>query len=162
MQKILVPVDGSHHALKALHIASDLTEKYGGSILLLHILNADKPAVKLLGLATVNTFGSNLTDILGKIVKGNLGPVPHNILEAVGEKILAQAATRVRRRGLEVEVLRIEIGTPSEIILKTQKCHEASTIVMGCRGVSNSKKSAFGSVSQNVFTQATCTCLSVK
>ncbi len=46
MHTILVPVDGSDHALKAITIACDLAEKYGGRIALLHVLAGDMSADK--------------------------------------------------------------------------------------------------------------------
>ena len=39
MQTILVPFDGSKHALKALHIASDLAEKYKCQICLVSVIS---------------------------------------------------------------------------------------------------------------------------
>ena len=38
IKKILVPVDGSAHSIKAAELASDLAAKYGAEILLLHVL----------------------------------------------------------------------------------------------------------------------------
>ena len=89
-------------------------------------------------------------------------PVPKNLLKEVGAKILDQAASKVRRRGIEADILAIEVGEPAESILIAHKRTGASTIVMGCRGVSKSNASSFGSVSNTVFEKAACTCLSVK
>ena len=38
IKKILVPVDGSAHSVKAAELASDLAVKYGAEIVLLHVL----------------------------------------------------------------------------------------------------------------------------
>ncbi|MGI9462359.1 MAG: universal stress protein, partial [Aestuariivirgaceae bacterium] len=38
IKKILVPVDGSPHSVKAVELASDLASKYGAEIILLHVL----------------------------------------------------------------------------------------------------------------------------
>ena len=35
---ILVPTDGSDHAAKALALASDIAQKYGSKVVLLHVL----------------------------------------------------------------------------------------------------------------------------
>lgn len=162
MHKILVPVDGSIHAMKALQIACDLAEKYGGRIALIHILSEGKLAAELLDLAAASAFGPQLRQTLRSAVDKDLGPAPTSILQAVGERILKQAAEKVIHRGVEVDVLAIEQGEPVEYILLARKQVDASTIVMGCRGENDSGQSSFGSVSNAVFQQAPCTCLSVK
>lgn len=130
MHSILVPVDGSDHALKAITIACDLAEKYGGRVALLHVLAGD--------------------------MSGDNQP------EVTGQKILDQAASRVSRRGIDVDVLDLGMGDPAECILIAHKSAGASTIVMGCRGTRRDGESAFGSVSSTVFERAECTCISVK
>jgi nucleotide-binding universal stress UspA family protein len=162
MYTILVPVDGSEHALKALHIACDLAEKYDGRIALLHVLAEGKKAGDLLGLAAAKTFDPKLKAALKAATGAASGPVPVKLLKAVGEKVLAEAAGRVLRRGLEADILAIEAGEPAVTILLAHKSTGASTIVMGCRGASESGGSSFGSVSNAVFAKATCTCVSVK
>ncbi len=130
MHTILVPVDGSDHALKAITIACDLAEKYGGRVALLHVLAGNAPE--------------------------------DNHPEIAGQKILDQAASRVTRRGIDVDVLDLASGNPAESILTARKSCAASTIVMGCRGTRNGGETAFGSVSSTVFERADCTCISVK
>jgi len=162
MHTILVPVDGSDHAMKALRIACDLAEKYGGRIVLLYVLGKGKQARDLLALKIATAFGAQLKAILEKADAANLGPVPDKILTMVGEKVLEQATTKVERLGLEVLALPITSGDPAEVILAMQKKIAANTIVMGSRGIAGSSAASFGSVSQKVFSQAPCTCLSVK
>ncbi len=38
IQRILVPVDGSEHARRALELASDLAGRYGASLTVMHVL----------------------------------------------------------------------------------------------------------------------------
>ncbi len=162
MQKILVPVDGSLHALKALRIASDLAQKYGGSIVLLHVISKEKNVKDLLDLSVADTFDSTIRKKLQQILNENNASIPKALLRKIGEKILAQATKKVNRLGLDLEVLEMEEGDPVEIILIARQRTDANTIVMGARGVSASGSFSFGSVSQMVFEQAPCTCLSVK
>lgn len=162
MHTILVPVDGSVHALKALRIACDLADKYGGRIVLLHVLAEGRDVDDLLGLASASIFGPALTDELQAHAGKSVDPVSFNLLEAVGLKVLKQAATKVRRRSIKVDVLEIQFGDPAECILINLKRTRASTIVMGSRGASKGDKLSFGSVSNVVFERAKCTCLSVK
>lgn len=130
MNKFLVPFDGSRHALKALHIACDLAEKYNGSLEVLYVI---LPAV---------------------------GEVKPSYDEA--EVILDIAREKLNARGLAKTSLKIEKGEPTETILVAIKSFKATTIVMGCRGRLDDEIEQFGSVSQEVFQRADCTCICVK
>ena len=161
MHKILVPVDGSSHALKALQIACDLADKYGGQVVLLHVLAGRRTAGELLELPVAGSYDAKLKEVLQAVDK-KLAPVPDSVRTAVGGVILKHAADRAQRRGLETEILDVVAGDPTESILVAHKRTGATTIVMGCRGTSETDGSSFGSVSQKVFAKAECTCLSVK
>lgn len=169
MHTILVPFDGSGHALKALRIACDLSEKYGGRIALFHALARDKQAADFLRLMVAKELDPEIVEALKKAADSGgqspdrpPQPIPDAVLRVIGEKILGQAAARVRRHGLEVETLPIEAGDPAESILLAARQTGANTIVMGCRGVSDDEAATFGSVSHTVFRKAECTCISVK
>lgn len=164
MAAVLVPVDGSVHALKALRIGGDLAEKYGGRLVLLHVLVPDRKAGRILALPIADALPLDITSHL-KDAAGARGGTPklaNEILVAVGERILEDAADRVRRRGLDVEVMPIDHGDPVESILVAARHSGANTIVMGCRGLSDDRAQGFGSVSREVFQRADCTCISVK
>lgn len=167
MNTILVPVDGSSHAMKALHIACDLAEKYNGRIALLHVIVEHRSSRDLLALKIADTFPPKLKSALQAAAKAastdkTAGAIPKSVLENVGERILEQAAQAVQRRSIEVDIREQETGSPVEAILLTRKQTGANTIVMGCRGAGASGGSPFGSVSNAVFQRADCTCLSVK
>lgn len=57
-----------------------------------------------------------------------------------GEVNLKQAATKVERLNIEVEILPMVSGDPASVILEMQKKVEAGAIVMGSRGVPSSSK----------------------
>ncbi len=162
MNTILVPIDGSGRALKAVHIASDLAEKYDGRIKLLYVLQKGKKVEMLLGLSIAGKLDQKLKARLLAEAKRPEGITSLALLRALGLEILEQAARRVRRRGVGVDILPMEEGDPVELILAAQKTTGANTIVMGSRGVSQAQEAAFGSVSHAIFERADCTCLSVK
>ncbi len=162
MHKILVPVDGSDHSLKALHIACDLASKYDAQILLLYVLASDKSASQILDLAITSKFDPELQANLANIAEQAPGPLSEAVNEAVGKQILKIAAGRTNRVGVETQILAIASGDPAENILTAHKLTGASTIVMGSRGGKWSTLSSFGSVSNKVFANADCTCISVK
>lgn len=162
MHKILTPVDGSVHSVKALKIASDLALKYNGRVFILHVLLRGKDAKGLLALNVSSLFDDRLREILKKAEAANLGPAPDELLDKVGQIILEQSAERAQHYGIEFELLPLLKGTPADEIINTQQKIEAGTIVMGARGVSYAEDTTFGSVSQDVFNRADCTCISVK
>lgn len=162
MHKILVPIDGSQHALKALRIACDLAGKYDGHVLLLHVLDTQKSSVDLLGLDCAHGFTQTLRETLEQATGTQKHPVPINVLKSAGNEILAQAEKRCRHQGVEASSLTLESGDPVETILMAYKRTDASTIVMGCRGSGAAGDPSFGSVSRTVFERADCTCISVK
>lgn len=162
MHKILIPVDGSVHSIKALRIASDLAAKYQGRLLICHVLLRGKDASDLMALDVSGQFDAPLHKILNRAVSANLGPAPDKILHKIGQIILDHAAEKARSHGVDFETLPILSGKPADAIVKAQKELEAATIVMGARGVTPSDSATFGSVSQDVFSRAGCTCISVK
>lgn len=62
MHTILVPFDGSGHALKALQIGCDLADKYTGRVVLFHVLATDKQAEELLQLQAAKEYGPEITE----------------------------------------------------------------------------------------------------
>ncbi|MBO6512289.1 MAG: universal stress protein [Roseibium sp.] len=162
MHKILIPVDGSIHAMKALKVASDLATKYQGRLYILHILLRGKDASDLMELDISSQFDQHLQKLMNTAIVADLGPAPDKVLQRVGQIILDHFAERAAKQGAAFEVLPITSGSPADEILKTQQKIEAGTIVMGARGVTQSDLATFGSVSQEVFNRAQCTCISVK
>ena len=162
MHKILVPIDGSDHSLKALHIACDLADKYGACISLLYVLDLKKLASEFLSLTIAAKFESELKTQLQTAADKPREPVPEDVLRRVGATILQNAASRAHRFDIKTEIMPIAEGDPAENILIAHKITSAGTIVMGSRGGNFSSLSSFGSVSHKVFAKADCTCISVK
>lgn len=162
MNSILVPVDGSVHALKAAHIACDFAQKYDGRISLLYVLPKSIQAEKLLSLMVAKSFGPKLKSILTAQAKMKNGEASHAVKVAAGEKILSQAAAKIRHQGIDATKLPIGEGDVVEIILDAINATQANVVVLGSRGASDTHSSSFGSVSHAVFERAECTCLAVK
>lgn len=162
MHTILVPVDGSDHALKALNIACDMAERYDGRLALFHVLLKSRTPDEILKLIVAKKFGAQFEIALRGSADQVTGLVSPKMLKLIGEQILEEAGERVRRRGVRAEILAIDEGEPAACILNALARTEANTIVMGSRGVGESQGSSFGSVSNAVFSQADCTCISVK
>lgn len=137
-EKILVPLDGSEHSLKALTVAVQIAQKFNGKITLVHVYSIG-------GLASYPTPVQEFIEAIRK----------------VGAGILADGEKRVRAEGVHVETLLLE-GHAVEQIVKTCREGKFDLVVMGVRGLSKIKEMLLGSVSDGVTRHAHCPVLVVK
>ena len=132
-KKILVPVDGSETAWRALNNALEIGKKFESEILVVNVIQPDH--------ATINQGNSEL--------------------EKVGDKVLELAKEMVGSYPHKVEY-DMEVGHPSERIIALSKKVEADAIVLGSRGLSGIAEFFLGSVSSKVSQYATVPVLIVK
>ena len=134
-KKILVPVDGSETAWRALNNALEIGKKFESEILVVNVIQPYNNAALLavpLDHATINQGNSEL--------------------EKVGDKVLELAKEMVGSYPHKVEY-DMEVGHPSV---------EADAIVLGSRGLSGIAEFFLGSVSSKVSQYATVPVLIVK
>lgn len=144
---LLVPIDGSAHADKAVTLAADLAAKYDAKLWLLHVLLhgnvpdavrrlSDKPGREQPPLA----LGGAYVD----------AELPRDVLEDIADKLLERArATAVERGARHIETAWTP-GAAAEAILAQAQQVGADTIVMGSRGLSDFRGLLVGSVSHKV------------
>ena len=147
IKKILVPVDGSDHAFKALDLASDLAEKYKASLLLLYVVTQHELPESVRRFAEVGHIEGPPNWIYDEVVSKNI------MLE--GEK----RAQEKRVRSIETA---IRNGNPAKMIVKVAGSMNADLIVMGTRGLSDLQGLIMGSVAHKVNHLADCTVVTVK
>lgn len=143
-KKILVPVDGSETAWRALNNALEIGKKFESEILVVNVIQPYNNAALLavpLDHATINQGNSEL--------------------EKVGDKVLELAKEMVGSYPHKVEY-DMEVGHPSERIIAFSKKVEADAIVLGSRGLSGIAEFFLGSVSSKVSQYATVPVLIVK
>ena len=143
-KKILVPVDGSETAWRALNNALEIGKKFESEILVVNVIQPYNNAALLavpLDHATINQGNSEL--------------------EKVGDKVLELAKEMVGSYPHKVEY-DMEVGHPSERIIALSKKVEADAIVLGSRGLSGIAEFFLGSVSSKVSQYATVPVLIVK
>jgi nucleotide-binding universal stress UspA family protein len=131
--KVLVAVDGSKYADKALEYAVQLAREYEANLALVHV-EEDK---------LIRIGGPQVVDCLG----------------TVGECILKDAATKVK--GLPFDKI-LEYGSPAEIIIKVAKKANVDIIVVGSRGLSSIRRYMLGSVSDDISLHARSSVLIVR
>ena len=137
-EKILLPLDGSKHSIKALEVAVQIALRFDGKITLIHVYS-------------IGGFAISATPV-------------QEFIEAIrkaGVDILADGEKRVKAEGVQVETLLIEGHTVEQIV---KMCREGKfdLIVMGARGLSKVKEMLLGSVSDGVIRYACCPVLIVK
>ena len=135
-RKILVAVDGSEQSNAALAIASDLAQRYGATLCLLHAF-------------------AHVSDLLGS-------PQYRQLLEArsvLGQQVLDSARTQVGDAA-PVDTQLIE-GPAAPAILRVAVEDRCDMIVMGSRGQGQLAGLLLGSVSNAVAQRAQCPVLIV-
>jgi nucleotide-binding universal stress UspA family protein len=175
MRHILVALDGSDQADKALDLARDLASKYAAELLLLHVLSDKRLSEAERRLAEVEYLDemAGAADIAGvlkepdpravaqRLLRGS-GALTHRLREALGRRLMDSASRRAQQGGVGKIQTLVEEGDPAETILRVAGERDADMIVMGSRGLGMAKGLLMGSVSHKVAQLAPCTCVTVK
>ncbi len=151
--KILVPLDGSEHSLKALGIAIKIAKKFDGKIALIHVYSVSVRPV-------IVPEPSTLTPGIPITAPTEYSRVAEAVREA-GARILAQGKERAKAEGIEAETILREGHVVHEIV-KAAEDGKFNLIVMGARGISKIKELILGSVSDGVIRNAPCPVLVTK
>ena len=153
-EKILVPLDGSGHSLRALEIAVQIAKKFDGKITLIHVYSV---VVAPVIMPEPTTIAPPMVSVTTPIEVSKVTEASRR----AGTSILADGEQRVKAEGVPVETMLKEGHTIQEII-KTAKEGGFNLIVMGARGISKLKEILLGSVSDGVTRNAPCPVLVVK
>jgi len=140
MYTIVVPLDGSKTALKALRAALDLARRIGDANL--RLVNV-QPAIP----ASVGRF------VGGEAIRGHY--------EEAAEKAFAEARTQLRDTGIEAQ-FDYRVGPSGETVSDYAREVGAAQIVMGTRGLGALIGFVMGSVATRVVQTAHCPVLLVK
>ena len=153
-KKILVPLDGSEHSLRALEIAVQIAKKFEAKITLIHVYSVGIRPVVMPEPTTLTPIGVPVmapTDV-SKVAEAT---------RKAGAAILADGEEKVKAEGIEVETL-LKEGHSVQEIVKTAKEGSFDLIVIGARGISKIREIILGSVSDGVVHNAPCPVLVVK
>ena len=144
LQKILVAVDGSEYSQKALELACQLTEKFDGTLHILHVpQGAAADRVMVLGGASVMIHAGR------------------EQIEKAGQTLI-EAASKIAEERLPGRVTsELRGGDPADEIIKSADENASDCIVLGSRGLGDFGSLLLGSVSHKVNQSAPCTCITV-
>ena len=146
-QKILVGVDGSESALRAVDVAANLAKTFDGRLLLMHVVQMSAIAEEALNISATAHLSEN----------------PKGILERLSQGILDAARERCRRVGLtdqQIATLNAD-GDQARELIKAAKRRKVDLIVVGSRGRGRLQGLLLGSVSQKVSALSPCPCVIV-
>ena len=137
LKKILVPLDGSELAEKALPYAQALAQKFEAQLILVRILpplivtpNQDEQASLLAGI--------------------------YRLREVEADSYLTNIGIRLQKLNLNIQVERLEGSPVAEMILELAEDKGVDVIVMSTHGYSGNKRWIYGSVANKVLQHAPC------
>jgi nucleotide-binding universal stress UspA family protein len=142
-ERILVAVDGSPFAERALACAVDIAKKYAARLIILHVVLRRFYAV------TPSEAGVLATTVYVKE------------MEAEGQEIIKKAEEYAKIAGVSYECKLVQ-GVPADEIVKSGRTEKVDLIVVGSRGLSEVRGFLLGSVSDKVSHHAKCPTLIVK
>ncbi len=146
IKKILVPVDGSGHAARAIDFALNIARQEDAAVHLLHVVEETKIPEGIIGYA--------------KLEKINETP-DTAYLEFVGQKILSRAEDQLKDKGLKDITGSVRGGDPAKVIIDYAGYHDIDMIVIGSHGLGGDM-SHLGSVAMKVANIADRTCVIIK
>ena len=143
---ILVAVDGSDHALKAIDYSASIAAAMNSELRIVYVLKSQNLPKGLLQYADAE-----------HIIGGN-----KDILEKMATDIVTNAKTRAEKAGAKNITTEVLKGPVARSIVKCGKNCNVDMIVIGTRGMGNIEATLRGGVSHRVELLATVPVLSVR
>lgn len=148
-KNILVAVDGSDNAERAVAVAADLAQKYDALLIAVHVMRD-------------NARDGSLPELRDYEQLEHVEISERSMLQSKADQILSDAEIMVRgTEGVRIETVLRE-GDAATDILQVAKDRGADLIVMGTRGLGTLTGLLVGSVSQKVCQLSACNCMIVK
>ena len=136
--RILVAVDGSESAKRALEEAIFLAQKCNSKLDIIHVIDDSS-----YGGDSANTF---------ELLEG---------LKSRGRRLLERCQSQAATNNVQTETL-LKLGDPAQVIIEIANKNDYDLIMMGSRGLSAFKELLLGSVSFKVMHHARCPVMVVR
>jgi universal stress protein A len=144
IKRILVPVDFSEDAMNALEYAGDFAQKFGGELLILHVVEPIYYGTP----ADMYVTSPNLSLLLDE-------------QRAVATQQLARLSAKLEQKGQRHRTM-LKTGVPAQVIADTARSKHADLIVMSTHGRTGLAHILMGSVTEKVVRHAGCPVLTVR
>ncbi len=148
MRRILVAVDGSDHARRAVEFAADLAACFRSGVTVLHVVE--------------DVSGMVPPEFEAYARIEHVRVTHEQVLLDAGQRIVSDAEKTLRDRGVSGVEQVVEIGRPAFGIAEKARELDADMIVMGRRGLGNLASLLQGSVTHKVMQLADTTVVTVK
>ena len=145
---VLVAVDGSAHAKRAVEHGANIARKYEAQLTLLHVmtrLGSDHVPEDLREFGLVEHIEVTEADTLRR----------------VAEATVEEATDYAKSHGAKNIETVIDHGDPANRIVDFCNAHDVDLIVMGRRGLGDMVGLLMGSVSHKIANLSPCTCMTV-
>jgi nucleotide-binding universal stress UspA family protein len=147
MKNILVALDGSEPATRALALAADLAVRYGATLHLVHVML--RPLV--------------VSEGLKEFARTERVDLPVAVeMTAQGQAIVAAGRASAATKGAHHVKTEVLTGDPAERLLEYAREQTVDLVVVGRRGVGQIRGLLMGSVSWKVKSLAECPVLTVR
>ena len=144
-RKILVGVDGSESAARAVALAAGLSAAHRAQLILVHVVQLSAIADQVLKISATE----------------HLKEDPKGIMEKLSQTVLDKARKHALQAGaLEGQITTVTTdGNQAQQLVQAAKRRKADLIVVGSRGRGRMEGLLLGSVSQKIAALAPCPCL---
>ena len=137
-ETILVAVDGSKHSDAAFDVATDIAQKYGSQLFVLHVFQG--------GTGTGTLVSSDVEDAN----------------RSIGQQILNSYEAKAKERHLQNVRMLLQEGDAAQRIMEAAREVNCGLVLIGSRGRGGFKDLLLGSVSHKVTSHADCPVLIAK
>lgn len=147
IKRILVAVDGSRHADKAVAIAAEISSRFNADLAITHAFPRGNIPPEL------EKFSSQPIQKAPPMTMGGASvgyQVPVAVLQSIAENLLDKAKRKAAECGAKNVETSYHDGDAAQVVLDAAKAHQADLIVMGSRGLGDLKGLVMGSVSHKV------------
>lgn len=146
LDRILLAVDGSQNAGRAVRLAIELARHFGSKVMVLSVYKHTTQMESSLSLVRTRQIPSP----------------PDEVMHDLAQEAVEWAAERFAEAGIENAETMIRRGPPARTIVQTAKQQDVDAIVLGNRGLGDIEGFFLGSVSHKVNALADCTCITVR
>ena len=176
IKKILVALDGSTQAGKALNLAVDMAKALSAEVAFIHVIS-DKPLADGERRLAETEYAAEIAQALSgsevAVGPGSAQTDPEGLLRTsykvglairtvIGRRIVERAEQYARQKGVNSVKTMLADGDPAAMIVDTADRENPDLLIMGSRGLSGIRELFMGSVSHKVSHSARCSVLIVK